>query len=294
MGNKKTVSLVLGSGGARGLAHIGVIDSLHRHDYEIHDIAGSSIGALIGGIFAAGELDTFTRWVSALERRDVIQLLDFSFRRSGLLKGERIISVLENLIGGRDIEELPISFTAVATDIYEQKEIWMNHGPLFDALRASIAMPTIFTPHDYLGRRLLDGGLINPIPIAPTLAHHTDITVAVNLSAKPEPGLKTQRFRDIGPGYRADYSRRIGQFIQSLPWVQVWRESNDMGFFDVVAKSMDTMQNTIARFKLAVHSPDVIIEIPRNVCAFFEFHRARELIEIGRQKADEVLGMRSD
>lgn len=294
MTNKKTVSLVLGSGGARGLAHIGVIDTLHDYDYEIHDIAGSSIGALIGGIFAAGELDTFTRWVSVLERRDVIQLLDFSFRRSGLLKGERIISVLKKLIGDRNIEELPIAFTAVATDVYEQKEIWMNRGPLFDALRASIAIPTIFTPHDYQGRRLLDGGLINPIPIAPTLAYRTDITIAVNLSAKPEPGLEAQRFRGAGPGYRADYSRRIGQFIQALPWMQVWRESNDLGFFDVVAKSMDTMQNTIARFKLAVHSPDVIIEIPRNVCAFFEFHRARELIEIGRQRADEVLGKVSD
>jgi NTE family protein len=288
--NKKSVSLVLGSGGARGLAHIGVIESLNRHSYEIHDIAGSSIGALVGGIYAAGELDTYTRWVSALERRDVIQLLDFSFRRSGLLKGERIIAILKDLIGNRNIEELPIAFTAVATDIYEQKEVWMNRGPLFDALRASIAIPTIFTPHNYLGRRLLDGGLINPIPIAPTLAHHTDITIAVNLSAKPEPGFTTRRYRESGPGYRADYSRRIGQFIETLPWVQGWRESNDMGFFDVVAKSMDTMQNTIARFKLATHTPDVIIEIPRNVCTFFEFHRARELIETGRQRADEVLG----
>ena len=292
--SKKTVSLVLGSGGARGLAHIGVIESLKKHSFEIHDIAGSSIGALIGGIYAAGELDTFTRWVSVLERRDVIQLLDFSFRRSGLLKGERIIAVLDDLIGNRNIEELPISFTAVATDVYEQKEVWLNRGPLFDALRATIAIPTIFTPHVYLGRRLLDGGLINPIPIAPTLAHHTDITIAVNLSAKPEPGLIERRVNYQGPGYRADYSRRIGQFIEALPWVQGWRESNDMGFFDVVAKSMDTMQNTIARFKLATHTPDVIIEIPRNTCAFFEFHRSRELIEIGRQRADAVLGRISE
>lgn len=282
--------MVLGSGGARGLAHIGVIESVNDHNYEIRDIAGSSIGALIGGIYAAGKLDTFTRWVSVLERRDVIQLLDFSFRRSGLLKGERIIAVLDDLVGERNIEELPISFTAVATDVYEQREVWLNRGPLFDALRATIAIPTVFTPHNYLGRRLLDGGLINPIPIAPTLAHHTDITIAVNLSAKPEPGLTARRYKENRPGYRADYSRRIGQFIEALPWVQGWRESNDVGFFDVVAKSMDTMQNTIARFKLATHTPDVIIEIPRNVCAFFEFHRAQELIQIGRQRADEVLG----
>ena len=207
-----------------------------------------------------------------------------------MLKGERIIAILGDLIGDRNIEELPIAFTAVATDVYEQKEVWLNRGPLFDALRASIAIPTIFTPHNYLGKRLLDGGLINPIPIAPTLAHHTDITIAVNLSAKPEPGLTSRRFTESGAGYRADYSRRISQFIETLPWVQGWRESNDMGFFDVVAKSMDTMQNTIARFKLATHTPDVIIEIPRNVCTFFEFHRARELIDIGRQRADEVLG----
>lgn len=287
--SKKTVSLVLGSGGARGLAHIGVIESLIEHDFEIRDIAGSSIGALIGGIYAAGELNTYTRWVTVLERRDVVQLLDFSFRRSGLLKGERIISVLKDLIGDRNIEDLPIAFTAVATDVSEQKEVWLNRGPLFDALRASIAIPTIFTPHEYQGKYLLDGALTNPIPIAPTLAHNTDMTIAVNLSAKPQPGIRTHWRGKRGPGYRDDYSQRITQFIEALPLMQGWRESADMGFFDVVAKSMDTMQNTIARFKLAAHSPDLIIEIPRNACAFYEFHRARELIEIGRHKADEAL-----
>jgi NTE family protein len=286
---KKSVSLVLGSGGARGMAHIGVIESINEHELEIRDIAGSSIGALIGGIYAAGELDTYMHWVCALERRDVVQLLDFSFRRSGLLEGGRIISVLKDLIGDRDIEDLPISFTAVATDVSEQKEVWLNRGPLFDALRASIAIPTIFTPHEYQGKHLLDGALTNPIPIAPTLAHNTDMTIAVNLSAKPQPGISTHWRRGRGPGYRADYSQRITQFIEALPWIQGRRVSTDMGFFDVVAKSMDTMQNTIARFKLAAHSPDLIIEIPRNACAFYEFHRARELIEIGRQKADEAL-----
>ncbi|HJX16111.1 MAG TPA: patatin-like phospholipase family protein, partial [Candidatus Deferrimicrobiaceae bacterium] len=170
----QTVSLVLGSGGARGLAHIGVIDCLTENGYEIRSIAGSSMGAMIGGIYAAGKLDVFTRWVLALQRLDVIRLLDLSFGSTGLFKGERVIDVLKELIGDRNIEDLPVPFTAVAMDIQNGKEVWLSRGPLFDAIRASIAIPTIFTPHTIEGRQLVDGGLVNPIPIAPTLRDRTD------------------------------------------------------------------------------------------------------------------------
>ena len=142
----KTVSLVLGSGGARGLAHIGIIQWLEERGYEIESIAGSSMGALVGGIHAIGELDAYTHWVKALRQIDVLRLLDFSFQKSGLIKGDRVISVLKELTGDRNIEELPISFTAVATNVNDQREVWLNHGSLFDAIRASIAIPTIFTP----------------------------------------------------------------------------------------------------------------------------------------------------
>src|SRR5439155_5736906 len=181
-----TVSLVLGIAGARGLAHIGVIQWWTESGYDIRSIAGSSMGALVGGIYAAGKLEVYAGWVSALERMQVLRLLDQAFGRSGLLKGERLMGVLRQLIGDFDIENLPISFTAVATDLESGEEVWLRKGKLFDAIRASIATPLVFTPFRYGGRMLLDGGLVNPVPIAPTHNHTTHATVGVNLKGPIE------------------------------------------------------------------------------------------------------------
>ncbi len=286
---KKSVSLVLGSGGARGLAHIGVINWLTENGYEIKSISGSSMGALIGGIYAAGELQTYTDWVTELEKMDVLRLLDFSFGEGGLIKGERVINVLRELIGHHKIEDLPCSFTAVASDLDNQKEVWLNKGPLFDAIRASIAIPSIFTPVDFRGTRLVDGGLLNPIPIAPTLKDKTDITVAVNLSAPPvshpvpeQPA--THHVTDTSKSYHD----KILQFIDELQRKVLSEEPEDIGLFDVISKSLDAMQNTIARFKLASYAPDIIINIPSNSCSFYEFYRAEEMIRLGQLKTAEA------
>jgi len=288
---KHTVSLVLGAGGARGLAHIGVIHALEEKGYDIRSIAGASMGALIGGFYAAGRLDVYTRWVSALERIDVIRLLDFAFDHKGLFKGERIINLLKDLIGERNIENLPIAFIAVATDLLTQKEIWLQHGSLFDAIRASIAIPTIFTPFAYQGMQLVDGALVNPIPIAPTLNDKTDFTVAVNPSGPPDPKLDQLEAGKETPdsGRETAYHRRLAAFIETLYLKRERRDPADVGFLDIAAQSMDVMQNIIARFRLAACAPDLLIEIPRNSCAFHEFHRARELIEIGHQRAELAL-----
>ncbi len=176
----RSISLVLGSGGARGLAHIGVIEVLEQAGYEIQSISGASIGALIGGIYAAGELETYRDWVCSLNTLDVLRLLDISFSGTSLFKGDKIIDALRDLIGPRNIEDLPLDFTAVATDLDASKEVWLSSGPLFDAIRASIAFPTVFSAVHYRGRTLVDGGLLNPIPIAPTLRDSTDMTIAVS------------------------------------------------------------------------------------------------------------------
>jgi NTE family protein len=216
MSARPTVSLVLGSGGARGLAHIGIIEAIEQAGYEVRSIAGASMGALVGGIYAAGRLDVYTRWVTALSRIDVFRLLDFAYDRRGLFKGEKIINLLKDLIGDHEITRLPISFTAVATDLKTQKEVWFNRGPLFDAIRASIAVPTIFTPYEYQGMQLVDGALINPIPIAPTLHDKTDVTVAVNLNGSPDPRLEDPaREPEAEPPFRF-YHRRIAEFIETL------------------------------------------------------------------------------
>ena len=282
-----TVSLVLGSGGARGLAHIGVIQWLTEHGYVIHSIAGSSMGALVGGIYATGKLEAYAEWVSALERIDVVRLLDPSFGRAGLFKGERIITVLRELIGDCLIDDLPMSFTAVATDLATGKEVWLHEGKLFDAIRASISIPLIFTPFDYGGRRLLDGGIVNPIPIAPTLNDTTDLTIAVNLSGREEASAPSPAIPRTGRAFA--YRQRIASFIESLGLART-PDAPSVGLAEIILASMETMQNTIARLKLAAYSPDVTIDIPRNACLFHEFWRAEELIALGRDKTARALG----
>ncbi|MDH3687979.1 MAG: patatin-like phospholipase family protein [Gammaproteobacteria bacterium] len=286
----KTVSLVLGSGGARGLAHIGIIEWLQAHDYEIKSIAGSSMGALVGGIYAAGKLDVYSNWVQALQRTDVLRLLDLSFRSGGLFKGERVINVLKELIGDFQIEELPISYTAVATDLDSGKEVWLSKGPLFDAIRASIAIPTILTPHTIDGRLLVDGGLVNPVPIAPTLHDVTDVTIAVNLSGIPDPTLLEPENK-APTSTQGVYQRRVQEFVELLQSkVSLGTSDDNLGLLEVITRSFETMQATVARLKLAAHFADAVITIPRNSCRFFEFYRASEMIEFGREKAEEVIG----
>jgi len=293
--SKRSVSLVLGSGGARGLAHIGVIKYLVEQGYDIRSISGSSIGALIGGIYATGKLDVYESWVKALQRMDVVRILDFSYTSAGLFKGERLMNKLKDLIGDQNIEDLPISYTAVATDIDAQKEVWISEGLLFDAIRASIAIPTVFTPFVKNGRRLLDGGLVNPIPMAPSLNDATDITIAVNLSAKYERGLTPgekkipQKSNKDGKNGKNKISQSIAAFIEDIQEKFVPDKSSNLGLFDVLSASLDVMGNGIAKLKLAAYSPDIIIEIPGNLCSFYEFHRAEELIEFGYSRAESTL-----
>jgi len=291
----RTVSLVLGSGGARGLAHIGVIQWLEQHGYSIRSIAGSSMGALVGGIYAAGQLETYGSWVRALSKRDVMQLLDFAFSLSGIFSGERIMQTLRAMLGEVQIEDLPIAFTAVATDLDNGREVWLNRGPLFDAIRASMAIPTVFTPVVYEGRVLVDGGLLNPIPIAPTLSDITDITIAVSLSGKPQP-LDARERRDAPEesARNSSYQAAIRDFIDSIQR-HLRRRSTRLrepdNMLDVMSRSLESMQNAIGRLKLAAYNPDYLVEIPSNACTLFEFYRATEMIELGHARAEQELGM---
>jgi len=285
------ISLVLGSGAARGMAHIGVIRCLEDRGYKIKYISGSSIGALIGGIYAAGELSVYTDWVSALKRRNIIRLLDVSFNKKSIFKGEKIIEVLNQMIGDHNIEDLPIGFTAVATDLIKQKEVWLSRGPLFDAIAASIAVPMIFSPFELNGRILVDGGIINPIPIAPTLKDDTHLTIAVALNGLPEAqnSVKDIELNENNDERKNKYQVAIEKFIDGLLPKNINSNKEEESLFNLVIQSMDTMRNTLARFKLSANPPDIIIEIPRNLCSWFEFDRAEELIEFGYARANETL-----
>ncbi len=283
----KTVSLVLGSGGARGLAHIGIIRWLEHNGYTIQSISGSSMGALVGGIYAIGKMDDFENWVRAINKSDMVSLLDISLGGDGLFKGDKIIDRLKELVGDALIEELPISFTAVAANISRAREVWFDEGPIFDAIRASISMPIFFTPFKYKGQDLIDGGILNPVPIAPTFSDHTDVTIAVNLCGKPEngPGLKAYMGT---PEESSPLSEAVSDFIGKIR-SSIPQGNASIKAYDVVSQSFDTMQGSIARQKIAAYPPDYVLEIPKSICTILEFDKAGPLIQYGYDKAAELL-----
>lgn len=289
MHKQKTVSLVLGSGGARGLAHIGVIHWLEENNYKIQSIAGCSMGALIGGVYAAGKLDDFESWARALTKVDIVTLLDISWKKSGLVKGDRIIDALIELVGDIAIEDLPIKYTAVATDILNEKEVWMNSGRLFDAIRASISLPLFFTPFRYNNMELIDGGVLNPVPIAPTFIDDTDLTIAVNLGGKVSSSARVMKNDDLVRVRKSDFSEKITNFIDSFKSTSTDNIRKEWGAYDIANQAFDAMQSTISRQKLAAYPPDYFIEIARNSCGTLEFDLATEMIELGYNKAQESL-----
>jgi NTE family protein len=301
---QKTVSLVLGSGAARGLAHIGVIEWLDQKGYRIESISGASMGALVGGIYAAGELDSYKQWVLALEKMDVVRFLDLAFSSEGLFKGDRLMDALKEMVGDRNIEDLPMTYTAVACDLDRRREVWFTDGLLFDAIRASIAIPTIFTPHRYRGMKLLDGGLLNPVPIAPTFKDMTDLTIAVDLNAKRDlPTREDNKGSRQKPSEEsASHHATVQRFLDSIQnniqnTLQKSIESrhdSDLGMLDLLNSSFETMQNAISSMKLATYAPDVHIEIPRHACKAYEFDRAAELIDLGREMAGQAMADRGD
>jgi NTE family protein len=289
--SEKTVSLILGSGGARGLAHIGVIHWLEENGYTIQSISGCSMGALVGGVYAAGKLDTFTEWVRAITRSDMLKLLDISFGVSGMVKGEKIINTLKDLVGDKLIENLPITYTAVAADIVKEKEIWLNDGPLFDAIRASISLPFFFTPARYRGVELLDGGILNPVPIAPTFSDDTAIKkIAVNLGGPVDTSISAANHKDQRLQAEPDLMDKIRRFIDAIHGAGDESSKGTLGMLDIADQSFDAMQGAIARHKLAAYPPDVIVELPRNLCGTLEFDRADEMIEIGYRRTAEIVG----
>lgn len=286
----KTVSLVLGSGGARGLAHIGVIHWLEENGFKIESISGSSVGALVGGIYAAGKLDEFEHWVRAITKVDLVALLDLSWSKSGLVKGEKIINTLTELVGDVAIEDLNVKYTAVAADILNEKEVWMNSGRLFDAIRASISLPLFFTPFRYKDIDLIDGGVLNPVPIAPTFSDSTDLTIAVNLGGSLDHKEKVMTDNQPESEKKSPLTEKISQFVDSFRDTASDHVSNQWDAYDIANQAFDAMQGTIARQKLAAYPADYFVEIARNACGILEFNLAAQMIELGYEKAELSLG----
>ena len=292
MNKRESVSLVLGSGGARGYAHIGAIEELTKN-YEIKAISGSSMGALIGGLYACGKLEEYKKWVLELETIDVVKLLDFSFSRGGILRGDKVMKIVENIVGDVLIEDLPIAYTAVATDILKQKEVWIQKGKLIDAIRGSVAIPGILTPAKFENLYLIDGGVLNPLPIAPTLSDITDLTIAVSLNGKNK---NKNKYKIKIPKKEEEKQNKFQKTFSDLMKKTNLFDSkkqydilDNISSFDVFGLAIDLMQNTIINYKIAGYSPDIIVNIPSDACGFYEFNRAYELIELGKVISREEL-----
>jgi NTE family protein len=298
----KRVALALGSGGARGYAHIGVIEELRDRDYEIVGIAGSSMGALVGGLQAAGRLDEFAEWAKSLTQRAVLRLLDPSIATAGVLRAEKILDAVRDILGDVTIEELPIPYTAVSTDLLSGKSVWLQRGPVVAAIRASIAIPGVITPHVFDGRLLADGGILDPLPMAPIAAVNADLTIAVSLAGseaggryeptETEPRATTEWLTRMWRSTTALFERTgVAPDESAEELVDVSREEPvpRLGSFEVMNRTIDIAQAALARHTLAAYPPDVLIEVPRTVCRSLEFYRAAEVIDVGRELATTVL-----
>ena len=336
---KKRVALVLGSGGARGYAHIGVIEEIERRGYEIACIAGCSMGAVVGGVYAAGKLEDYRNWIESLDYLDVLRLVDVSFRL-GAIRGEKVFGQIRKIVGEINIEDLRIPYTAVATDLTNQQEIWFQEGCLHQAMRASAAIPSLFTPVMQGNRMLVDGGLLNPLPIVPVVSSHCDLIIAVNLNATNQkhytlpviqrpPAFKS-RFDNLvrSLGSHLPFRRKQAEQLLLLeqealqaqaadinPWLEgaepeaqqpaaapetagapksatgsfIIDNVGPASLLDLINQSFEVMQTSLAQYKIAGYPPDVLINVPKRVCRFFEFYKAPELIALGREIASDTL-----
>jgi len=284
----RNVRLVLGSGGARGMAHIGVIEELQKEGFNIKEVVGCSMGAVVGGIYCTGHLDEYKHWLISLTKLEVFKLFDFAFSAQGFLKGEKVFKAIEVLIGDHQIEDFKIPFTAVAADVLNKKEVHYRSGSLFKALRASIAIPTVFTPVIEGRSQLVDGGVLNPLPLDLVKPEAGDIVVAVNLNANiPTPA---NTFLEENKE-KAAYQKMLDAFRSQILKIDSKAESRIemFSFFDLMTKSFDLTQDRVTELMIALYKPHIVVEISRDFCGVFEFYRANEVIEEGRRVFHESL-----
>jgi NTE family protein len=289
------VAVALGAGGARGYAHIGVLEVLEERGYDVISIAGSSMGALVGGLYAAGGMRSYADWVSRLTHRDVLRLYDLAARGPGAIRGERVFARVRDILGDVRIEDLPIDFTAVATDLGTGEERWLQDGPLVAAIRASVALPGFLSPVVVQGQLLADGGLLAPLPIAPTLSARADVTVAVAVSGRqrsaavaPARSRRTLRRGGAPPGSPTGGPGTEGAADEATEPVLAAPPAG-LRLVDVVGLSLEAVRAGVVRHSLAAHPPDVLVTVPRSACRTLDFHKAADLIALGRRLAVEAL-----
>ena len=283
--NTKDVALALSSGGARGLAHIGAIEELESNGYHITSIAGCSMGALIGGVYAAGKLEEFREWMKTIDRKKMLELTDFSFSINHLVKGNRIIEAIMDFVPDIAIEELPIPYCAVATDLKAGREVVIDKGSLFEAIRASISLPSFYEPVQRDDMILIDGGVINPIPLNRVKRNDGDILVGVDVSGHDYKSQWDEMHR-LSEWQKNDNSLKAKILDKLIP------DNIEFNYYTVLSRTSSLMirQNSILMAKLM--KPEMLIDIQMNRYGTFDFDKSEKLVAIGRQKtAQAILAM---
>lgn len=276
----KSVALVLSSGGSRGLAHIGVINELVKQGFQITSISGSSIGSVIGGLYAMGKLKEYAEWVSSFNKKDILGFVDFTLTTNGLLKGERVFDKMKTFIPDMNIEDMPIPFAAVATDILHQKEVVFTKGSFYEAVRASVAIPAIFIPVKFNNTILVDGGVLNPVPIEYVHRNTDDILIVVTLY-----GDKTNDFHKE----EETHTRYLKGLTRSFSNLISTGDKQTTGYYSLLSSTTSAMIHRIAKMSIEKHKPDMIINIPCDSANTFDFYKAKELIELGEKAAAEAI-----
>ena len=283
---KQKIALVLGSGGARGVAHIGVIEELEKQGFEIKSIAGTSMGALVGGMYATGKLEVYKEWMCSLDKMDVFNLIDFTFSRNGIIKGDKILKEMKKMIPDKNIEDLSIPFVAIATDISNDKEVVFKSGSLYDAIRASISIPNVFTPFDKDGSHIVDGGVLNPIPINRAKRFDDDILVVVDVNARI-PNITA--IPENTDHEEKKYSKYVNTIINKLNYFIPKHETDKLGYFSLLNKTTGLMLHQISLMTLEKYQPDILINISRASFGTYDFYKSGKIIELGRSATIEAI-----
>jgi|AntRauTorcE11898_2_1112593.scaffolds.fasta_scaffold00088_39 NTE family protein len=290
MKNKK-IALVLSSGGARGMAHIGVIEELLERGYEITSVAGSSIGSVVGGAYASGGLEKYKEWICSFEKIDILRLMDFTVSKRGFIRGEKVLNAMKDIFPDRNIQDLDIPLTILATDITNHREVVYESGSLYEAIRASIAIPSVMAPYQQKDIEIVDGGIINPFPLDRVKRQENDIIVGVNLNY-PGPYESPEKSLRLKENEESKY-RRIREFINGH-WPGFFNHKEEkkhrqMGFFDLITSSMWVLQEKVTDLYIKQYHPEVVVNISRYSSDTFGFYRAKELINYGRKQAIRVM-----
>ena len=279
---KKDIALALSSGGARGLAHIGVIEELESQGYRITSIAGCSMGALIGGVYAAGKLEEFREWMKTVDRKKMLELTDFSLSLNHIVKGTRIIKAIMEFVPDVLIEDLPIPYCAVATDWVSGREVVIDKGSLFEAIRASISLPSFYEPVRRDGMILIDGGVVNPIPMNRVKRHEGDLLVGVDVSGHDYKA-QWEKMNKLAERQKHDKSLKAKLLDMIIP------DNIEFNYYTLLSRTSSIMirQNSLLMAQLT--KPDILIDIQMSRYGGFDYDKSERLIAIGHNKTKEAI-----